>query len=122
MLGSFFILQSLLFVAVSSFATLAISIAAPSQWTSTSYIKCCRLQRPKDITKMTEDCFTRVCGHKAQTGIRLISEALRELAISRQRNELEKDALDHARKSLASVNLVINVIVMGDETRRRFDA
>lgn len=71
---------------------------------------------------MAEDCFTRLCGHKAQTGIRLISEALNEFAMIRDRNAPENEALDLARRNLASVNLLINVIVVGDEARREFDA
>jgi hypothetical protein len=69
-----------------------------------------------------EDCFTRVCGHKAQTGVRMIAEALRELEISRDRTQLEREALEHARQNLASVNLLLNVVLVTDEKRRSFDA
>lgn len=71
---------------------------------------------------MAEDCFTRLCGHKAQTGIRMISEALGEFAMIRNRTERENEAIDLAKRNLASVNLLINVIVAGDEARREFDA
>lgn len=69
-----------------------------------------------------EDYFTRVCGHKAQTGIRMIAEALKELEMYRDRTLLEREALAHARKSLASVNVLINCVVFTDEQRRAFDA
>jgi hypothetical protein len=69
-----------------------------------------------------EDCFTRVCGHKAQTGVRMITDALRELEMSRGRSVLEQEALELAKKNLASVNLLINVVMVTDEKRRSFDA
>jgi hypothetical protein len=69
-----------------------------------------------------EDCFTRVCGHKAQTGVRMITDALRELEMSRGRSLLEQEALELAKKNLASVNLLINVVMVTDEKRRSFDA
>jgi hypothetical protein len=71
-----------------------------------------------------EDCFTRICGNKAQSGARMIAEALRELEICRDRTQLEKEALEHAKRSLAAVNLMIHVIVVTDEKRRfrSFDA
>jgi hypothetical protein len=69
-----------------------------------------------------EDCFTRVCGHKAQTGVRMITDALRELEMSPGRSVLEQEALELAKKNLASVNLLINVVMVTDEKRRSFDA
>lgn len=71
---------------------------------------------------MENDCFTRLCGHKAQAGIRMISEALSEFAMIRNRSERENEALALARKNLASVNLLLNVIVAGDEARLQLDA
>jgi len=52
----------------------------------------------------------------------MISEALSEFSMIRNRSERENEALDLARKNLASVNLLINVIVAGDEARLQFDA
>ena len=69
-----------------------------------------------------EDCFVRVCGHKAQTGVRMISEALQELEMYRGRSVLEQEALELAKKNLASVNLLINVVVVTDEKRRSLGA
>lgn len=69
-----------------------------------------------------EDCFTRICGHKAQTGIRMIAEALKELELCCDRTQLEKEALENARKSLLAVNLMLNVITITDSRRQSFDA
>ena len=69
-----------------------------------------------------EDCFARVCGHKAQTGVRMIAEALKELAICCDRTQLEKEALENAGKLLLALNLMLNVISITDERRRSFDA
>jgi hypothetical protein len=71
-----------------------------------------------------EDCFARVCGHKAQTGARMVAEALNELEICGDRTTLEKEALAHARRNLAALNLMLHVIVVTNEKRRfrLFDA
>ena len=52
----------------------------------------------------------------------MIAEALKELEMYRDRTLLEREALAHARKSLASVNVLINCVVFTDEQRRAFDA
>jgi hypothetical protein len=52
----------------------------------------------------------------------MISEALQELERYRGRSVLEQEALELARKNLASVNLLINVVVVTDEKRRSLDA
>jgi hypothetical protein len=52
----------------------------------------------------------------------MITDALRELEMSRGRSVLEQEALELAKKNLASVNLLINVVMVTDEKRRSFDA
>jgi hypothetical protein len=71
---------------------------------------------------MTEDCFARVCGHKAQSGIRMIADALHELEISRRRSVMKDEAFDLARKNLLALNMLVNVLVVGAETKGTFDA
>jgi coenzyme F420-reducing hydrogenase delta subunit len=80
------------------------------------------MRQYEDINMGEEDCFTRVCGHKAQTGVRMIAEALTEMEICRDRTQLEKEALQNARKSLLAVNLMLNVISLTDARRQSFDA
>ncbi len=69
-----------------------------------------------------KDCFVRVCGHKAQTGVRMISEALQELEMYRGRSVLEQEALALAKRNLTSINLLINVVVVTNEKRPSLDA
>jgi len=52
----------------------------------------------------------------------MISEALQELEMYRGRSVLEQEALELAKKNLASVNLLINVVIVTDEKRRSLDA
>jgi hypothetical protein len=52
----------------------------------------------------------------------MIAEALKELEMYRGRSVLEQEALELAKNNLASVNLLINVVVVTDEKRRSLGA
>jgi hypothetical protein len=71
---------------------------------------------------LQEDIFSEICAHKAQTGINLIAQALKELEISRQRSPEEIETLANARKYLQSVRIFIGVVVLGDAKRRELDS